>query len=200
MFTGLVEARGSVQSNVVGETGSQLSIGVPADFSVNLGDSVAVNGCCLTVASIDASTVQFDINPETLKVTNLAKLKEGSHANLERACKLGSRLGGHLVAGHVDGIALLKSWQPIGESSCLTIELDRKLSRYCIAKGSLCLDGVSLTINAIRDHLETSELDCMLIPVTLRETTFSDLPVGWRLNTEVDQIGKYLERLMDCRS
>ena len=203
MFTGIVERTGKVLSltrppvAAAGMTGgiTQLIVDAGRGFETNPGDSVAVNGCCLTVTSNKFNMLAFDVSSETLSLTNLGDLTESHDVNLERALKLGDRLGGHMVSGHVDGQGVVQSIGKKPEGWELAIRISRELSRYVISKGSICLDGVSLTVNTVRDHPDTTDVGLMLIPTTVSLTTFNQLRPGQRLNVEVDTIGKYLERL-----
>lgn len=197
MFTGLVEALGTVEAITVNNGISQFRIGFEASepWDAKYGDSIAVNGCCLTVTQILPKAYTFDVSRETLSKTNLDKLEVGHKVNLERAMAVGERLGGHLVSGHVDGLGSLSSLDPREDGWLVQVKLDQALSRYVIPKGSICLDGVSLTVNQLDDYEDYSLLQLMLIPATVRDTTFSQLPIGWSLNVEVDMLAKFMERL-----
>jgi len=203
MFTGIVERTGKILSltTPAGEAGSlmssitQLIVDPGKGFETKLGDSVAINGCCLTVTSNKMQLLAFDVSSETLARTNLGRLGEGQEVNLERALKLGDRLGGHLVSGHVDGLGTVQHIhkQPGGWE--LSFSLSRELGRFVIQKGSICLDGVSLTVNSVADHEATTVAQVMLIPTTVSLTSLKSLVEGQFLNIEVDAIGKYVERL-----
>src|SRR3989338_375330 len=192
MFTGIIEGTGKVKSFNRKPDGAQLEIAV--DFNLeqtNVGESIAVNGCCLTITSRLGDTFWADLSPETLQLTTLGFLKEGSAVNLERPLKLGERLGGHLVQGHVDGVGVVEKVIDAGESKKITIKTPSHLSRYLVEKGSIAIDGVSLTINCCyKDFFEV-----MIIPHTQVKTTFQALKVGDRVNLEVDIIGKYVGKL-----
>ena len=157
MFTGIIERTGRVVSLTAPESATcdlmaaitQLIIDPGKGFETNLGDSVAVNGCCLTVTSNKMQLLAFDVSAETMRRTTMRGLREGSDVNLERALKLGDRLGGHMVSGHVDGVGTVERIQKLPDGWDLTMALPRELGRYVIAKGSICLDGVSLTVNAL---------------------------------------------------
>lgn len=197
MFTGLIEAKGEVLACEQSEGMLQLSIRLTnrQDWVVAVGDSIAVNGCCLTLSRpMEGLTLCFDVSLETMNRTNFSDLKPGTEVNLERAMKLGDRLGGHLVTGHIDCtgevvhvLARSDGWQ-------VEVAVPRSFAKYLIPKGSICLDGVSLTVNQLEDHEKFSVVGLSLIPTTLEETSFKQLKVGQRLNIELDMVGKYIER------
>jgi len=162
----------------------------PNQFSE--GDSIAVAGCCLTALDLDAEGFSADLSPETLARTSLGKLAEGSRVNLEPALALGDSLGGHLVTGHVDGLAELIARDPVDDNTVMTFTVPEALSRYIAAKGSVTLDGVSLTVNSVTGHRFTVNL----VPHTLKVTTLGTLEIGDRVNLEVDLIARYLERML----
>ena len=202
MFTGLVEMQGKVLAWEPKEEGVRFHIEVAETLSGRIGDSIAVNGCCLTVVSdpTKSKILEFDVSPESLEKTNLSSLSLGSLVNLERALALGDRLGGHLVSGHVDGLASLLSRKARGAYEDWEITVPRTFSHLLIPKGSICLDGVSLTVNALKDSPQGTQVNLCLIPTTLKATTFSTLPVGWKLNVELDMMGKYVARFKDLVS
>jgi riboflavin synthase len=195
MFTGIVERTGAVVSLTKVGGITQLIVDAGKDFETRIGDSVAVNGCCLTVTSNKVQFLAFDVSSETLAKTSLGGLDEGQDVNLERAMRLGDRLGGHLVSGHVDGPGRVVrvGKRPDGWEVELAVPL--ALGRYLIAKGSICVDGVSLTVNALRDERGESRVGLMLIPTTVSLTTLKHLHEGQAVNVEVDPIAKYVERL-----
>jgi riboflavin synthase len=203
MFTGIIECTGRVVSLTAPESGSeglmasitQLIVDPGKGYATNLGDSVAVNGCCLTVTSNKMHLLAFDVSAETMRRTTMHALREGAEVNLERALKLGDRLGGHMVSGHVDGAGTVDRIQKLPDGWDLTIALPRDLGRYVIPKGSICLDGVSLTVNALEDRDVRTLIRLMLIPTTVSLTSFKALREGQELNVEVDMVGKFLERL-----
>lgn len=203
MFTGIVERTGRVVSLTAPESANsnlmasitQLIIEPGKGFETKLGDSVAINGCCLTVTSNKMQLLAFDVSAETMRRTTMRVLREGAEVNLERALKLGDRLGGHMVSGHVDGVATVERIHKLADGWDLTVALPRDLGRYVIAKGSICLDGVSLTVNAVKDSDTHTQIRLMLIPTTVSLTSFRLMAEGSELNVEVDMIGKYLERL-----
>jgi riboflavin synthase len=190
MFTGIVEERGRVR----GLAGDRLTIGcavVPGDSPI--GASVAVNGTCLTVVANDGSTLAFDLSEETLGRTTMGDLAPGAPVNLERPVSLAARLGGHIVQGHVDGVGTVQAVHPDDEGGAvLRIAVPADLLRYIVHKGSIAIDGVSLTVAAIDDGV----ISIALIPHTRAVTSFGTAVVGDRVNLEVDVLAKYVERLM----
>lgn len=199
MFTGIIEMQGKVLGTETQKAGLRFRIESAEQMGGRVGDSIAINGCCLTVINDPSKTrtLEFDVSPETLTKTNLGALKSGSTVNLERAMALGDRLGGHLVSGHVDSVALLKSRKSLGEYEEWEVLVAREFSHLLIPKGSICLDGVSLTVNALMDTAEGCLVNLCLIPTTLNITTFANLSVGWKLNVELDMMGKYVARFKD---
>lgn len=195
MFTGLVEAVGTVRS--LEERGAQARLILDIPFAGELadGDSVAVNGCCLTVASHDRNSAAFDVLAQTLQVTSLGSLTTGSLANLERALAVGGRLGGHFMQGHVDATGTITDLSPHGQDHRLVVTLPDGIERYCIAKGSLAVDGISLTIAG----LEGSSATFWITPHTHRHTNLRALQAGSPVNLEVDLLAKYTEKLLDQR-
>jgi riboflavin synthase len=197
MFTGIIEATGRISA--IREQGGDWRLSIDSaklDFSdVRTGDSIAVSGVCLTALDIHAKGFSADVSRETLAVTTLATLKVGAEVNLEKALMPQSRLGGHIVSGHVDGIAELISRRPDGRSERLTFQLPQALTRYVAHKGSICIDGVSLTVNEVQDR----EFGVNIIPHTMDRTTLHEYRAGRRVNIEVDVISRYLERLLQDR-
>ncbi len=194
MFTGLVEALATVRQLRRGSKGAQLTLDVVLGPLV-LGESISVNGACLTVSHISDGGFVADVSAETLKVTTLQSLATGQQVNVERAMTLGGRLGGHLVMGHVDAVASVTQVEKVGDAQRVTIEPPAKLARYLAAKGSVTLDGVSLTVNRVS---KTGSFEVMLVPHTLAETTLEQLRAGQRLNIEVDVLARYAARLMEA--
>ncbi len=196
MFTGIIEATGTIRS--IRETGGdwRLTVGTAAlDLrDVQLGDSIAVNGVCLTAVSIGDNNFSADVSRETLACTTLQGLREGDAINLEKALTPQSRLGGHIVSGHVDGLAELLSRRIDGRSERLEFRVPQELARYIAHKGSVCLDGVSLTVNAVNG----CEFGVNIIPHTAERTTLQALRPGSKVNLEVDVISRYLERLLQA--
>lgn len=206
MFTGLIQATSKVVNNAGGRlvvalpsVGSGVGSGAGSFGDLAHGESIAVDGVCLTLTAPTSGSdnvMTFDVSPETLKKTTLGAVKVGAVVNLERAMRMGDRLGGHLVSGHVDGVATVIGRREAGGGNLeLEIELPHELGRYVIAKGSLTVNGVSLTINELADVASGTRVKLMLIPVTLSATNLSAVAVGGRLNIEVDQMGKWVERL-----
>ena len=197
MFSGIVEARGSVAEIRSEPPGCLLVIREPRIASqTKVADSVSVNGCCLTVIAADGETMAFQAGPETLARTNLGDLQPESLVNLERALVVGDRLGGHFVSGHVDAVGTLQSRQDHGDWSFFRFEAPRRLSRQMASKGSIAVDGVSLTIV----DSEPERFSVALIPYTLAVTTLGPLEVGGKVNLETDILAKYVERLVEARS
>jgi riboflavin synthase len=190
MFTGLIESVGAVSEAVSSASGTRLRIATTLAAELGAGDSLAVNGVCLTIASRTDALVEFDIGPETTRVTTLALLRPGNVVNLERAMRADSRFGGHLVQGHVDGTGTMKAVRDDAGSRWLTVTFDGTLAPYMIAKGSVAVDGVSLTIAALRD----GEFDVMVIPFTWQHTNLHARAAGDRVNLECDMVGKYVAR------
>lgn len=193
MFTGLVEGTGRIKAlNRIGDD-MRLTVAPGFDFSgTRVGDSVSVNGACLTVTDVHGDTFSADVSVESLSRTTLGQVKAGETVNLERALRLSDRLGGHLVSGHVDGVGRILKREREQRSRRLRIGIDKALSRYTIEKGSIAVDGVSLTIN--RCHETYFEVN--IIPQTGLETTILDKKVGDLVNIETDLIGKYVEKLL----
>lgn len=193
MFTGIVQAVAKVQALQPNETGARLQVGLEA-WGLQPGESVAVNGCCLTV--LPGAAVAFDLSRETLAKTSLGVLKPGDLVNAERALKAGDALGGHLMAGHVDGLAALTSIEPQGDGALWTLEAPSELARFIADKGSVALDGVSLTPFNVRG----ASFQVALIPHTLQATQFHARKAGDRLNLEVDLLARYVQRLLEAKA
>ena len=193
MFTGIVEARGELTAIEPVKTGARLVIRLPFASELEIGESVAVNGACLTVTTLDleTGTAAFDLLAETLRVTNLGDLGVGDVVNLERALAVGDRLSGHFVQGHVDGVGEVLAWEAVGQDHQLVISLPPAFARYVIRKGSICVDGISLTVA----DLEDDRFTLWIIPHTAEVTNLGATAVGKRVNLEFDLIAKYLERL-----
>jgi riboflavin synthase len=191
MFTGIVEELG----RVVSRDGGRIVVRCPVAASdAAIGDSLSIDGVCLTVVALEADAVSFDISPETFDRTSLGALDEGDPVNVERPATLASRLGGHLVQGHVDGVASVAAVRPDAEGGVrLSVRLPAHLLRFVVEKGSITLDGVSLTVAALRGD----EIDVALIPHTLAATTLGTTRVGDALNVEVDVIAKYVAKNME---
>ena len=191
MFTGIVRERGRVVSAEPNGGGVHLRIAAPETAGAALGDSIAVSGCCLTVTATSGETLEFDAVPETIARTTLGGLGPGAEVNLEPALRAGEPLGGHFVQGHVDGRARVTTLDPEGDGARLRLQLEPELLRYCVEKGSIALDGVSLTIAALHED----GVDIALVPFTLEHTTLGALAPGDEVNVEVDLLAKYAERL-----
>lgn len=198
MFTGLIERTGKVISLTAPADAAimQLIVDPGKDYPTERGDSVAVNGCCLTVTSNRMGMLAFDVSRETLECTSLGDVNEGREVNLERALRVGDRLGGHMVTGHIDGTCIVTTVKKQSEGWSLEVSVPQPYGRYLIHKGSICLDGVSLTVNSVDDDGDETIIQLTLIPTTVSLTTFKHLVDGARLNFEVDPIGKYVERLI----
>lgn len=193
MFTGIIAAIGTIAEKHDREGGLRLRIDTgKLDMSdVQLGDSIAVNGVCLTAIEKTANSFTVDVSKETLNCT-VGLVQLGGEVNLEKALRLADRLGGHLVSGHVDGVGEVQEFINLGESWKLGVQAPQPLSKYIAAKGSITINGVSLTVNAVQDGL----FHVNLIPHTLQETTLKHLQQGARVNLEVDMIARYVERMM----
>jgi len=198
MFTGIIQAMGAIvrveprggDARFVIDTG-----GLDAS-DVAIGDSICVSGVCLTAVAIDAAVFAADVSTETLSCTTLGKLKSGDCVNLEKSLRLADRLGGHLVSGHVDGVGRVLAIEPDARSQRWTFEVPTGLARYIAAKGSVCIDGVSLTVNEV----VSNRFGVNLIPHTIGATTFQHKRVGDAVNIEVDLIARYVERLHSSAS
>lgn len=194
MFTGIIQAVGSVAAieKRGGDVVMRLNTASLALDDVNLGDSIAVNGVCLTVTALHGSGFAADASTETLALTSLGGLSVGSPVNLEKAVTPITPLGGHLVSGHVDGLGRIVRRYADGRSERFDIEVPAELSRYIAAKGSICIDGVSLTVNSVEGHT----FSVCVIPHTQSQTVMPDYKAGSVVNLEVDVIARYLERLL----
>lgn len=193
MFTGIIQAVGRIVS--LQPLGGDLRLTVDATgldlADVKLGDSIAVNGVCLTAVALDGGTFAADVSVETLNCTTLGRLQAGSRVNLEKALRLADRLGGHLVSGHVDGVGEVVSVQADARSLRWTFSVPAALARYIAAKGSVAINGVSLTVNEVQGR----RFGVNLIPHTMEKTTFGDCAAGTPVNIEVDLMARYAERL-----
>ncbi len=194
MFTGIIETMGKVTA--IDHRGDDIALTVHStvlDFSdVNQGDSIAVNGVCLTTVTVSEQQFSADVSVETLARTTFRDLKVGTVVNLEKALTLQSRLGGHLVSGHIDGVGEVLSLQDDGRSVRFRIRAPKGLAKYIAEKGSICIEGISLTVNAVDD----SEFEVNIVPHTMEETTMHYFKTGTRVNLEVDLLARYLERLL----
>lgn len=192
MFTGIIEGIGILKSITRRDYNASFEIEVDFDLEdTNVGDSISIDGCCLTVTSRLGNHFWAELSDETLRITTLGGLKIGDTANIERALKIGGRLGGHMVQGHVDGVGKIESFQYVGESKELVIQVPHKLTRYIVNKGSLTIDGISLTVNEIKGNIAKIRV----VPHTIQATTLKNKKPGDSINLEVDIIGKYVEKL-----
>ena len=196
MFTGIIEARGETQQvSSLDDGGARLSLSIPFASELTLGESVAINGCCLTVTEVAGNHVAFDLLQQTLNVTNLGQLKTGDTVNLERAVLPTDRLSGHLVQGHVDETAKVLAIHPQGQDTKIDIALPESAKPLVISRGSIAVDGISLTIA----DLEERQFTLWIIPHTLEVTNLGDKKVGDLVNLEFDLLGKYVQRQLSLR-
>jgi len=197
MFCGIVEEMGAVTSMEKTLAGTRMTILASTVMGdLKIGDSISVNGTCLTVVTRGQRDFAVEVSPETLSVTTLGHLTAGAPVNLERAMKLNERIGGHLVAGHVDGVGTIRGRRQEGNAIFFSIEAPSEILRYCVVKGSITVDGISLTINDVSDHA----FSVAIIPHTAKVTTLGLKQVNDTVNLESDLIGKYVERLLQERS
>jgi riboflavin synthase len=193
MFTGIVEAVGTLVEVKATAAGQRVRIETTLARELAPGDSLAVNGVCLTAMLLDNGEAHFDIGPETARITTLGALEPGETVNLERPMKLDGRLGGHLVLGHVDGIGIVEDIRSEAESHWVTIGFPTQLAPFFIRKGSVAVDGVSLTVAGLGE----TQFDVQVVPYTFTATTLGRLRRGDRVNLECDMIGKYVVRAME---
>jgi riboflavin synthase len=199
MFTGIVEGQGEVLDLAHGPAGARLQVRAPWLEGLRVGDSVSVNGCCLTVTTLDPEGFGADVMAESLRRAALGQLAKGDQLNLERPLQVGDRLGGHMVQGHVDGVGSVTSLEPIGagpdggESKALRLRLDPELARYVVTKGSITVNGVSLTVTGVGPDW----LGVALIPHTMAVTNLGGLAPGDEVHLEVDVLAKYVEQLLE---
>ena len=193
MFTGLVQAIGTIIKTEVMGRDLRISISSNPQFeNIEIGESIAVNGACLTVERNNGDIFSVYASEETLKRTNLKNITTGTKVNLERAIRPIDRLGGHLVSGHVDCLSVVKEIKEVGESTKYTLNFPEKFSKYVVEKGSIALDGISLTINQCGSNF----IEINIIPETKNKTTISQWKVGTKVNTEFDIVGKYIEKMV----
>jgi riboflavin synthase len=193
VFTGIVRELGRVASVQGGETGLRIEVAAPILASdTGVGDSVSLNGCCLTAEEVDGERVVFHAVPETLRRTTLGKLQPGAEVNVEPALRAGEPLGGHYVQGHVDAVSRIQSVEAEGDGLRVVVEAPAEVLRYCVEKGSITVEGVSLTIS----ELFEDAFAVALVPHTLDATTLSELSPGREVNLEADVLAKYVERLV----
>ena len=197
MFTGIIEGVGTLSG--IRPAGQGKCLTIDADYTLDqtrIGDSIAVNGACLTVVKVNFKRFEVDLSPETLEVSTFERAKPGDRVNLERAMRLSDRIDGHLVLGHVDGIGVIKERKTVGNAVMVTIGVPEALARYMIHKGSIAIDGISLTINAC----EPKRITVSIIPYTAKKTTIGMKQKGDSVNIETDMIGKYVERFAQAGS
>ena len=195
MFTGLIQAVGQVSAIKREETSARLEISSPEiSAQIAQGDSVSINGVCLTVVSFDKSKFAVDVMVQTLNLTSTGSLEVGSPVNLELATRTADRLGGHIVQGHVDGVATVSDISADSQWTRMDISIPKDLMRYVVAQGSICVEGVSLTVGELNDPAD--QISVWLIPETLAKTNLSKKAIGDKLNIEVDVLAKYVERLI----
>jgi riboflavin synthase len=192
VFTGLIEDIGTVESLERTDDGARLRINSQLAAELSLGDSIAVNGCCLTATAVDSGSFETEAMNQTLTVTALSAVEEGGRVNLELAMRAGDRLGGHIVQGHVDGVGTVLSVEDDGFARRVRVDLPTQLLRYVVDKGSITLSGVSLTVA----ELGESWAEVSLIPETLERTNLGEAEPGSKLNVECDIVAKYVERLV----
>jgi riboflavin synthase len=197
MFTGIIQTVGKLvaRREQGGDCVLTVAPGSLDQDNIGLGDSIAVNGVCLTVVAQRDGNLDFDVSAETLGLTTIGGLQTGASLNLETAATPATALGGHIVSGHVDGLATIKAITPDARSFRVEVNVPRALARYLAQKGSVCVDGVSLTINGIGDR----EFDVNIVPHTMDATIFGSYVAGTIVNLEVDVIARYVERLIDAR-
>ena len=196
MFTGLVEGVGAIASRTVMAGGVRLVITTPLAGEMALGDSLAVNGVCLTAIALSASEFTADVGPESMRVTTLGGVGSGSLVNLERPLRPDSRMGGHFVQGHVDAVGTLVSLKADEDFHWMTVRFPESLARYMVAKGSVTVDGISLTIA----RLGADEFEVQLVPFTMGHTNLQRAKAGDPVNLECDMIGKYVARAMELHA
>ncbi len=196
MFTGLVVETGEIVSLTPNGESARLTLRAPSLAPQSqLGDSIAVNGCCLTITARDGDRLSFDLLAETLRITNIGDLSPGAKVNLEPALGAGAKMGGHFVQGHVDTTAAILDLSPHGQDHRLEIALPSEFAQLVVFKGSIAVDGISLTVAEVRD----SSFVCWIIPHTLAETNLSTRRPGDRVNLEFDMLAKYVERIISHR-
>jgi len=193
MFTGIIEETGNVLSFAEGAQSWRLEIGAHRALEeAALGDSIAVNGCCLTIVEFDESKVVFDVLAESRRLTTFESLTPGALVNLERAARFNGKMGGHFVTGHIDGVGRIQTFEQRGQDTFLQIQAPEGMGRYLVHKGSVAIEGISLTVAEVAGDV----FAVWLIPHTLKETNLQTKSVGEGVNLEFDQLGKYVEKLV----
>ena len=194
MFTGIIQSKGSIKEIFSSSDGARLKINANALDLIDskVGDSIAVDGVCLTVTELTESSFTADVSNETLTCTTFSALKQGKNVNLERSLRVNQGIDGHLVSGHVDGIGAVNSIEKDGDSVRIKIEVQGDIIKYIAKKGSICINGVSLTVNSVENNF----FDVNIVPHTLSATTLGDLSLQSNVNIEIDQIARYVERLL----
>ena len=195
MFTGLIESVGAVEELAPSAAGQRIRVSTNLAAELSPGDSLAVNGVCLTVVATCGGCVHADVSPETLRVTTLGNLKTGTRVNLERSLRADARIGGHFVQGHVDATGLIERLHQNGDSYWLTVRYPPMIAGYLVRKGSIAVDGISLTIAGLGDH----QFDVQLIPFTFQHTNLQEARAEDAVNLECDMLGKYVVRAMELR-
>lgn len=196
MFTGIVEEIGRVDTVVIGRKSARIKIHAEKVLEdVKLGDSISTNGVCLTVTEFNDSSFTVDVMAETMRRSNLGNLQKGNKVNLERALKVGDKLGGHIVSGHIDGVGIINELKREDNAIWASIGASSEILKYVVLKGSIAIDGVSLTVAYVDDN----EFKVSVIPHTQEETTLTHKKVGDKVNLECDMIGKYIEKLLVSR-
>ena len=196
MFTGIIEGFGAISA--IRSAGQGRRLKIEADFDLHqtkIGDSLCVSGACLTAVKIDGRHFEVDISPETLQITTFGQAKVGQRVNIERALRLSDRIDGHLVSGHIDGVGIIRQRETLGNAIIVTIDVPESLARYMINKGSIAVDGISLTINTCN----AGSFCVSIIPHTAKLTTIDFKNKGDPVNIETDMLGKYVERFMNAR-
>ena len=194
MFTGIIEELGIVKGIRSQSGGMRLSVSGKVVFdAMKTGDSIAVNGVCLTVVEYNSAVFSADVSRETVDKTGIGKLRVGDRVNLERPMRLSDRLGGHLVAGHVDGVGVIRGIMNKGDAAIFTFEAPKEVAKYLIYKGSVAIDGISLTVNEVQGN----SFSVTIIPHTAKMTTLGFKKIGDAVNLEADMLGKYVERFLE---
>lgn len=193
MFTGLIESVGTIEQITPTPAGNRIQVGTALALDLAPGDSLAVNGVCLTVVTANATTIHADVSPETIRVSTLGALAPGSLVNLERPMRADARIGGHFVQGHVDATGMIESLRQEGDSYWLTVRYPPMLAAYIVRKGSIAVDGISLTVAGLGER----QFDVQIVPYTFRETNLHAARANDAVNLECDILGKYVVRALE---